>query len=508
MTATVPEISTVAYYDDGQATVLHGDCLTVLPTLEANSVDAVICDPPYALEFQGADWDGANGFRRSLNAADAGRDSVFGRTSRTSPEYRTGTTSDPLLFQNWCQAWALECLRVLKPGGHLVAFGAPRTYHRLTSGIEDAGFQIRDSITWLFATGMVKSRNLYKYDIQPAVQARYGDARCTCPDSDTTRTLRLDGDPDQDAVAMVCSVCTLPAQVWLDQLEGTGTTLKPAAEPIVVARKPLDGTVAHNMLHHGTGALNIDACRVAPTGESRDRDGEATAETRYTTRGGTNFAATPGVRGGSPKGRWPSNVVLDEGAAASLDEQSGILTSGAVAPGGYKGEYNANVYGTYAYSSLREETVYADSGGASRFYPVFRYQAKAPQSERPVVGGVHHPTQKPLSLLRWISALFVAPGGLVLDPFLGSGTTAEACLLEGRRCVGIEREAQYLPLIRARIERAGQGGTPLPFDVSPCPPGKKAKDATTKARQASSASPKQARSVSANVEALPLFDGQ
>lgn len=386
MTAVPDSPESTVHYADDRATVLRGDCLATLPTLPPNSVDAVICDPPYAYP---------GGFMFDAS------------TERTWDRF-----SSPVQFQKWCESWATEAMRVLKPGGHIAAFGAPRTYHRLASGLEDAGAEIRESIAWITAQGMPKSMNVAKAMAKKGV--------------------------DPEVVA---------------EWAGWGTTLKPAMEPIVVARKPLDGNVINNVLAHGTGAINIDRSRVAPTGESRGRDGEATAETRYTERGATNFAATPGIRGGDPKGRFPSNVVLDELAAEALDEQSGILTSGAVSPDGFKGEYTAEIYGKYAHNMINPETVYADSGGASRFYPVFRYQGKAPSSERPRVDGLAHSTVKPLALIQWLIGLFVPVGGVVLDPFLGSGTTLEAALMDGFRVIGCEREPTYLPLIDFRLAR-------------------------------------------------------
>lgn len=177
-----------------------GSCLDLLDHMPPNSIDAVVTDPPYGLEFMGKDWDGADGFRRALNAADVERDSVFGRMSKRGPEYKAGH-----LFQEFTFAWASKVIRVIKPGAHLVSFGGARTYHRMACAIEDAGFEIRDQVQWLYGQGFPKSKNI-------------GD--------------------------------------------GFGTALKPASEPIVLARKPLEGTVVENVARWGTGALNIDGCRV------------------------------------------------------------------------------------------------------------------------------------------------------------------------------------------------------------------------------------------------------
>jgi DNA modification methylase len=254
-------------------------------------------------------------------------------------------------YQDWCRLWARECLRVLKPGGHLLAFGGTRTYHRLACAVEDAGFEIRDSISWLYGSGFPKN----------------------------------------------------------------AFVLKPGHEPIVVARRPLAGTVDANLARHGTGILNVDACRI---------DGD----------------------------RWPSNAVLDVDTADQLDRETGVLTSGAN-PTRRGSDKFRDTYGKFAGQADCTPARGAESGGASRFFPVFRYEAKAPTSERPRVDGEGHETVKPLDLMRWLVRLVTPAGGLVLDPFAGSGTTAEACVIEGFRCITVERKAKYLPLIVARLSK-------------------------------------------------------
>ncbi|AKF14825.1 DNA methylase [Mycobacterium phage Nerujay] len=355
-----------------------GDCRDILTELEDASVDAILTDPPYELGFMGKKWDGS------------------------------GIAFDVEMWE--------QCLRVLKPGGHMLAFGGSRTWHRLTVAIEDAGFEIRDSIAWLYGSGFPKSLNVSK-----AIDKAAG------------------------------------AEREVRQWQGWSTALKPSFEPIVVARKPLVGTVAANVLEHGTGALNIDACRIGDGSESQGpRDSsEPSATRRYTGSGAVNIAATPGPRGGSPSGRWPTNVVLDDTQAAELDAQSGIQKSGtAVQRNGGGQKIFGGIAGGENSAGARPDAGYNDEGGASRFFPVFKYQAKAPTKERPKVDGVAHPTVKPLELMRWLVKLVTPPGGVVLDPFAGSGTTVEACLVEGFDCIAIENEADYIPLIERRISRS------------------------------------------------------
>jgi site-specific DNA-methyltransferase (adenine-specific) len=442
------------YYQDDAVTIHHGDCVDVLRTLPDYSVDAVVTDPPYNLTA---------GKRGGTGVASVNLDSPYGRA-----RIGTGNGSGGFMgqhwddydshiggFQGWCEEWATECLRVLKPGGHLLAFGGSRTWHRLACAVEDAGFEIRDSIAWLYGSGFPKS-----LDVSKAIDKHLGVER---------RDLYADkpGVDDNEVYGVGLGVSVIERRPATDEprrWQGFGTAMKPAFEPIVVARKPLSGTIAATVLAHGTGALNIDGCRIDTNGEqlhastvpndmrgghygSGHRPGEPSAQRRYTEHGGTNFAATPGPRGGDPAGRWPANVVLDESQAAELDAQSGVLTSGKMQP--THTDANREVFGQNASGGYTTMETYGDTGGASRFF----YVAKAASSERVRVNGVAHPTVKPLELMRWLVRLITPPGGTVLEPFAGSGTTVEACLLEGMRCIAIEREADYLPLIRQRIDR-------------------------------------------------------
>jgi DNA modification methylase len=342
----------------------HGDCLEVLRTLPDCSVDSVVTDPPYGLSFMGKKWD--------------------------------YDVPDVLI-------WA-ECLRVLKPGGHLLAFAGTRTQHRMAVRIEDAGFEIRDMIAWVYGSGFPKSHNLK------------------------------------------------------DEWQGWGTALKPALEPITVARKPFAGTVAANVLAHGTGGLNVDGCRV----------GTETIKTQ----GGDKF---PGVYGtyatcqeSTHQGRWPANLIhdgSDEVVGLFPDSKAGKETQ----PRGKGGIWQAST-GTPAGPQ------YGDTGSAARFF----YCAKASKRDRDegcegleeranadwhqnldgndargaALRRNFHPTVKPTDLMRYLVRLVTPPGGTVLDPFMGSGSTGKAAALEGFRFIGIERETEYVEIAKARINAA------------------------------------------------------
>lgn len=323
-----------------------GDCLSVLRDFEANSIDTVITDPPYGLTFMGKDWD--NG--------------VPG------------------------EAYWREMSRVAKPGASLLAFGGTRTFHRLTCSIEDAGWEIRDCLMWLYGQGFPKSRNLH------------------------------------------------------GEFEGWGTALKPAWEPIIVAMKPAEGTFAENAETWGVSGINIAESRIgtAPRHNKPVR-GHKNSMIPYEGKEG------PGT---DVVGRWPANLILDKEAAKALDEQSGTLTSGKV---------------TKVYSAIPKESaslgkknrhlspasVFSDSGGASRFF----YTAKASKSERGQ--GNNHPTVKPLKLMEYLCTLTKTPtGGIVLDPFAGSGTTLLAARNTGRSFIGIEKDPQYVEIITARLNES------------------------------------------------------
>jgi len=389
----------------GNARVFLGDCREVLKALPDNSVDSVVTDPPYELGFMGKKWDG------------------------------TGIAYD-------VSVW-VECLRVLKPGGHILAFGGSRTFHRMAVAIEDAGFEIRDSIAWMYGSGFPKS-----LDVEKAINKAGGDGSA---------------------------------------FAGVGTALKPAFEPIVVGRKPFGkgSTVAANVLEHGVGGLNIDASRIGTetiTSHGAQIDGVGKESVKGSVFGnGTRDYVTP-----ARQGRWPANVILDEYSAGLLDEQSGVLTSGAKKPwvNGSVASKTVASFSAGLEGKTRDYTADKSSGGASRFF----YCAKASKRDRNEglegleprnaykkggVGGTgghrsvsqaenatpkqnFHPTVKPTTLMRYLIKLVTPAGGTVLDPFTGSGSTGKAALLDGYKFVGAELTEEYLPIIEGRLKWALQ----------------------------------------------------
>jgi len=300
------------YHDDTDAwRLVEGDSLNLMAKLPDSSVDCVITDPPYSIGIDGASWDRFGDDR--LPAAEA--------------------------FERWTRAWATEVRRVLKPGGHLLAFGAPRTFHRLVAGVEDAGLEVRDQLLWLYGQGIPKSRRL-------------------------------------------------PA--------GRGTALKPAYEPILLARSPLDGSTLVNLERYGTGALNIDAARIG--------------EARY----------------------WPANLALSH----APDCPVALLDGHSIGP--------SRLF--YCAKATRFEREAGCEQLPARLAELYRGRSHRPRVLRNI-----HPTVKPLALMRWLVGLAVPEGGVVLDPFAGSGSTGIAAMLEGRPFLGIEREGEFVDIACARL---------------------------------------------------------
>jgi len=391
--------------------LILGDCLSVLATMPENSVDSIVTDPPYGLS--------------------AAKNS--GKTSKGGFMGKKWDYDVPSV-----EIWR-ECLRVLKPGGHLLSFAGTRTQHRMALRIEDAGFEIRDMIAWLYGSGFPKS-----HDVSKAIDKAAGAEREVVgvnpnkrPNSQLDYSLDGKGRNFQINVQPITAPSTEDAIKW----QGWGTALKPALEPITVARKPLsESTVAKNVLKWGTGGINIDGSRVgmreATTFTVPDITGDA-FNSDVSQRGRLTISAPA-------QGRFPANLILDEEASAMLDAQSGVLTSGKFNQSSKKAVNT--IYGKH--DAYKDPKQYEQSkGGASRFF----YCAKASKSERQ---GSSHPTMKPIKLMRYLCRLVTPPSGTILDPFMGSGSTGIAAIKEGFRFVGIEREQDYLTIAEARIASA------------------------------------------------------
>lgn len=359
--------------------LFHGNCLGVLRHLPDNSVDAIVTDPPYGLKFMGKKWD-----------------------------------YDVPPVEIW-----EECLRVLKPGGYLLSFAGTKTHHRMAVNIEDAGFEIRDMVAWLYGSGFPKSMNVGKAidkaagkkrevigqreDIlkKQAADLRRGERKIV--DSFNA------GAPERNnGFKTVSADVTAPATPEAEEWEGWGTALKPAMEPITVARKPLAGTVVKNVLEHGTGAINIDDCRV---GNSKNVPASVSKRTQSTCYGEFAATETQGVGGHDANtGRWPANVIHD-----GSDE-------------------------------VVEQFPNTKDGSADRFF----YCAKASKKDRGEDN--KHPTVKPTDLMRYLCRLVTPPGGIVLDPFMGSGSTGKAAFKEGFFFIGIEMEKESYDTALSRLE--------------------------------------------------------
>lgn len=362
---------------EGPFDIHVGDCREVLAAMPENSFDACVTDPPYHLTSIVKRFGGSNAAPAKSNGATG----VYKRASTGFMGQQWdggGVAFDP-------ETW-VEVMRVLKPGAHLVAFGGSRTYHRLACAIEDAGFEIRDQIMWLYGSGFPKSHN------------------------------------------------------QKDDWTGWGTALKPAHEPIVLARKPFKTTVAKNLAEHGCGALNIDGCRVDGNERPHVISDRRLAHNTYSPGLGGSKAS-----GTTTEGRWPANVCHDGsdevvvGFPDSKGQQGDVR---GTEPSGKTDEIHG------AFDRRTPAPARRDSGSAARFF----YCAKASKKDRD--DGNNHPTVKPTALMQWLCRLITPPGGVVLDPFMGSGSTGRAAILEGFRFTGIEQDEGYSAIARARIKAA------------------------------------------------------
>jgi DNA modification methylase len=364
-----------------------GDCIEVLKTLPDNSVDSIVTDPPYGIGFMNKEWDSPQKHKelierenkRSQERFEEGKSPVKGGFSKgVQPGLAIGGAKEGKWFQEWCELWAQECFRVLKPGGHLLSFSAPRTYHRMATAFEDSGFQIRDQIMWVFGSGFPKSHNIGK----------------------AIDKMGIDNE-------------------W----EGWGTALKPAHEPICMARKPLsEKSIAENVLKHGTGGINIDDCRI-------------------------EFEDTP-----NEQGRFPANIMFDEEAGKILDEQSDKASRFFYCPKVSKKERNAGL------DDFEEKTDRQKGHGLDRRCGNCGTSMLKPQDckcENPdwitPPKKNTHPTVKPIKLMEYLITLVTPKGGVVLEPFMGSGSTGIAAKNLGMSFIGIEREEEYFEIAKQRI---------------------------------------------------------
>lgn len=429
--------------------LLHGDCRPVMAGLPAASVDAVVCDPPYGLSFMGKDWDhGVPGV-----------------------------------------AFWSAALRVAKPGAHLLAFGGTRTFHRLAVAIEDAGWEIRDTVMWVYGSGFPKSHDVSKAIDKAAGAEREIVGRRTDRAATPKCDIRGGRIVGGESGGIDLSAITAPATAEAAQWAGWGTALKPAWEPIIVARKPLEGTVAANVLQHGTGALNIDGCRVGDTVEtwpsSRNYKSGNMREP-----GSENDDAQKQATGAAPPGRWPANIIHD-----GSDEVTALFPN-VKAGTAVRHNSGGNTFGGDNAKPPMDDMGYADTGSAARFF----YCAKASKADRNEgcdefedkenahsTYGIHsdegiihnnrnpenrtraqknhHPTVKPTALMRYLCKLVTPPAGTVLDPFMGSGSTGKAARMDGFGFIGIEQDAEYIAIARARIAHAVQSPAQQPLHI-------------------------------------------
>ena len=400
-------------------TIICGDCLEEMKKLPGRSIDAIVTDPPYELAFMGKKWD-ASGIAYNVDM------------------------------------WG-ECLRVLKPGGHLLAFGGSRTYHRMACAIEDAGFEIRDSIHWVYGSGFPKSLSIDKALDKMAGAERevigFGTNGMGRMNQNNAKA-GYRPNPYSDGIDGV--PITTPSTDAAKQWAGWGSALKPAHEPVVLARKPLDGcTIAENVLRWGCGGLNVDGCRIETNGEELSCSISAPFAKGLT----LHKSATPGIeREGHALGRFPSNLIHD-GSEPVLAEfaKAGTTKSGAMKKEvpAYEGESTTG----FLRGRSGPSNQHGDSGSVARFFqscpfteediPAFLYYAKASKSDRGE--GNTHSTVKPTSLIRYLCKLITPPGGTILDPFGGSGTTGIAAIKEGFHYILIEQQEEYCEIARKRV---------------------------------------------------------
>jgi site-specific DNA-methyltransferase (adenine-specific) len=492
--------------------LIHGDCLEALKQLEDNSIDSIVTDPPYGIGFMNKEWDKPSTHRKLIERENKRSEERFkngsspvkgGFSKGVQPGLPIGTAKEGRWFQEWCEQWAKECLRVLKPGGYLLSFSAPRTYHRMTTGFEDAGFEIRDQIMWLFGSGFPKSYNIGKGI----------EGKLMTGNSNTTNFKNLNGEVTETSggynkaslesgyrnkeyvkTKIDVDYETEEGKKW----EGWGTALKPAHEPICVARKPLsEKTNVENVLRWGTGGLNIDESRI---GYQDDKPISRSVKDFKSTGIYSDMNRTEDWEPNNT-GRWPANIIFDEEAGKILDEQSGIKQyNKGREEGNYKGGHRKDYVGTDDNPIVNkvDGKFFSDKGGASRFFYCPKtskkdrdegitseesplrdtkggsrdYNARCGNCGKKFIGSSNticscenpitdnqvftrknnHPTVKPTDLMQYLIRMVTPKGGVTLDPFMGSGSSGKAAIRGGFNFIGIEKEEEYINISRSRIE--------------------------------------------------------
>lgn len=459
--------------------IYTGDCIEVMKTWPENFVDTIITDPPYGIRFMGKAWDGEDIERtvqqkRRKTTTRPDCQSLHDGRAFAAGTYDLSITGNTA-FQLWCTEWAAAALRIVKPGGMMLVFGGTRTFHRMAAGIEDAGWQIRDCLMWLYGSGFPKS-----LDISKAIDKAKGAERKVMRVATRNGNAERRGDGEQgatfgDAHGGFTTVSD-PVSALAKQWNGWGTALKPAWEPIIVAMKPLDGTFAENAEKWGVAGINVDGGRIGTNKEtpaSPSKHIDIRCHGKYGAEDGKASGFNPNI------GRWPANLILDEEAAKMLDGQS----IGQMHSAGHARDAIRKAQPTGMWAHAGDGHRIGDSGGASRFF----YVAKADRAERnegcdgmeakpstkqfnegmegkirsngtvvkpPILQQNHHPTVKPLSLMKYLCNLTRTPaGGIVLDPFSGSGTTLWAAEYHNRPWIGIEMNPEYVAIAEARLAR-------------------------------------------------------
>lgn len=395
-------------------TVYHGNCLDILKTFEDNSIDSVVTDPPYGISFMAKGWDTFSGNKE---------------------------------YAKWCEDWAKECLRVLKPGGYLLAFSGTRTYHALAWGVESAGFEIRDMIEWLYTSGFPKNTDIGKqFDKKAGATREIVGVKAGHEEfaqRTTTGHLAFKGSTEgfdrpwmhDDHKRALYHMQTAPSTDLAKQWDGWGTALKPAHESIVVARKPFTGTVCANVEQYGTGAINVDGCRIG--------DEEITTQGGDKFKGGGIYNKYATCIETKHTGRFPANCVTTES-----DEW-------------YSPYFNVTPQEVSKKASKKDRNSDWEGNpivGEEKFAPKGNYEGRDMENPKNHLGGMqgsksvnNHPTVKPIALMEWLIKLVTQKNGLVLDPFAGSGSTLVAAKRNDFKYIGIEREEEYVNLINSRL---------------------------------------------------------